>query len=262
MVPTVVGPVSSRVDQRTPRSVAATILLVLVAALVLSGCRVGAVVVLDVGPDGRGSAEVVLELDAEVVRHLDVLGVDPAAELTAAAAAAPAWELAREAAADGGLRLVLTHEEAAIAVVTEALRELAAGLDERDPALLIDLEVRRDPDGGTLLAGTAGVRGPATAGAVRDGQVLGPSPDELATLVEEGLDARLEVRLPGRLEAHDADEVVAGEALRWQLDVPRELRASSRPAPWPWWWWAGGAAALVGLVAVVVGGVRRFSRAG
>ncbi len=256
------GPVSSSVSQGGPRSVAARLLLVVVAAVLLSGCRVGAEVVLDVGSDGRGSAAVVLELDAEVVRHLDELGVDPAAELAAAATAASAWELGREAADDGGLRLVLTHAEAELAVVTGALRELAAGLDERDPALLIDLEVRRDPDEVTVLTGSAGVRGPSTAGAVRDGQVLGPSPEELAALVEQTLDARLEVRLPGRVEAHDADEVDAGDALRWHLDTPREVTATSRPAPWPWWWWAGGAAALVGLAAVVVGVARRVSRAG
>ncbi len=236
-------------------------LLVLSAAVLLSGCRVGAEVLLQVGSDGQASAEVVLELDGEVVRQLDVLGVDPAAELTAAAAAADAWQLGREAAVDGGLRLVLTHDEAAVEVVTGALRELAAGLDERDPALLIDLEVRTEPDGVTLLTGTAGVRGPATAGAVRDGQVVGPGPDELSALVEDALDARLEVRLPGRVEAHDADAVGDGGALRWHLDVPREVTARSRPAAWPWWW-AGGAAVLVGLAAVGIGAARRFNRVG
>lgn len=256
-----VDPVSVRVGRPASGS-AAGFLLVLAAALLLSGCRVGAEVVLDVGADGRGSAEVVLDLDAEVVRELDVLGVDPVAELTAAATAAEAWQLGREAGADGGLRLVLTHEQADLAVVTGALRELAAGLDERDPALLIDLEVRGDDDGGTQLAGSAGVRGPATAGAVRDGQALGPSADELAALVGEVLDARLEVRLPGRLEVHDADEVGNGDALIWQLDTPREVSASARVMAWPWWWWAGGAAALVVLVAAVVGVARRFSRAG
>lgn len=257
----VVDPVSVRVGRQAPRSAAAC-LLVLAAALLLAGCRVGAEVVLDVGSDGRGSAEVVIDLDAEVVRELDLLGVDPVAELTAAATAAEAWQLGREAGTDGGLRLVLTHEQADLAVVTGALRELAAGLDERDPALLIDLEVRGGEDGGTQLAGSAGVRGPATAGAVRDGQVLGPSADELAALVGEVLDARLEVRLPGRLEVHDADEVGNGDALIWQLDTPREVSASARVMAWPWWWWAGGAAALVVLVAAVVGVARRFSRAG
>lgn len=243
-----------------PRSVA----LLVVLAVFLAGCRLGVRAEVEVERDGSGTAAVALHLDAALLDELDELGVDPTAELTAAAASVPSWELTRRRAEDGSLTVVLARGVRTPGGLSDAFTELTDGLAGSDPALLIDLEVEVDEGGASTVSGTAMLRPPAGPGLLLD------DPAEQAAFtdeVERAVDASLVVTLPGPIERHDADEV-DGSTLTWQLPVGQQRDVSAVADPPPWWtgtgWLVPGAAlllvlSLATLASVAVG--RRSRRA-
>lgn len=178
--------------------------------------------------DGSGTVAVVVDLDERLLDHLDDLEVDPAAELSSVVARDPAWRLERESR-DGGLRLRAVRQD--VEDPTRALAELAEGLAEDDPALLIDLDLDVDAEGRAELEGTAELRSPRAAGAVdAEGESIGPDAAELRAVMADHVSAELQVTLPGRVVGHDADQV-SGATMRWSLppDAPVEVRARSEP---------------------------------
>jgi len=196
------------------------------------------------------------------VAELEALALDPTAELGAAVATAPGWALDRSPGDEGGVDIRLTREQAAVELVTAELRGLADGLAARDPALLLDLEAAIGDDGRLVLAGSGGVRPPSTAGALRDGQPVGPAEDELAALIADAIDASLVVTAPGRVVTSDAD-AVDGPVLRWDLPVgaTRDIAAVTEPVPAVGWWVTAGTAAVVLVVLMgVLGAARRLGR--
>jgi hypothetical protein len=236
--------------------------LTLALALALTGCRLGVTADADVAADGSGTAIVELRFDEELLDELDVIAVDPTLELEAAVASSDGWTLERRP--DGeGLVLELRHEVADAAGFGAAFRSLSSGLAGEDPGLLIDLEVLVEADGSSSVAGTVGLRPPATAGASLDGTPIGPDATRLAELVRDHVEPRLRVTLPGRPDAHDAD-AVDGRTLVWEVPVDA-ARAISASASVPTWreraslGWIGGAALGVGalLAGLVVVGRRR-----
>lgn len=233
-----------------------------IAALALSGCRLGVEVDLDVDADAMAAVTIHLRLDRALVAELEELALDPTAELGAAVAAAPGWELDRSPGDEGGVDIRLTRERAAVELVVAELRGLADGLAARDPALLLDLEAAMGDDGRLVLAGAGGVRPPSTAGALRDGAPVGPAEDELAALIADAVDASLVVTAPGRVVTSDAD-AIDGSVLRWDLPVgaTRDIAAVTEPVPAVGWWVTAGiaAVALVALIGVVAA-VRRLGR--
>jgi hypothetical protein len=192
---------------------------------------------------------VVLHLDAALLDELDELGVDPTAELSAAAADVPSWQLSRRGADDGSLTVSLVREVSTPDGFTDAYAELVEGLAETDPALLVDLEVDVDDDGAAAVSGTALLRAPAGPGLLLD------DPAEQAAFTEEvegAVEASLVVSLPGPIERHDADEV-DGSTLTWQLPVGERRTVSATSAPPPWWaetGWLISAAVLLLVVSV------------
>jgi hypothetical protein len=241
-----------------PRPVALLALL----AVLLAGCRLGVRAELDVARDGTGTAGVVLHLDAALLAELDELGVDPTAELSAAAAGVPSWQLSRRGADDGSLTVSLVREASTPDGLTAAFAELTEGLAETDPALLIDLELDVDDAGAATVSGTALLRPPAGPGLLLD------DPAEQAAFTEEvegAVDASLVISLPGPIERHDADEVDAS-TLTWQLPVGEQRTVSAASGPPPWWagtGWLIPAAVLllvVSLAALVWVVVRRRAR--
>lgn len=236
---------------------ACTALLVCLAALALTGCRLGVGAEALVEADGSGAAVVVVTLDPALLDALDAAGVDPTAELEAAVAATDGWAVERTIADDGTLTVTVRHEVADATTIGDTFRELSAGLDEQDPALLVDIEVGVDEPGAAQVRGTAALRAPSTAGAIRDGEPVGPDEQELAELVTSSVDAELVVTLPGRIVHHDGDSADE-RSVRWALTQdPRSIDAASQP---PSWWQqipieaavVAGAALLVVVLGVVV----------
>ena len=241
----------------TPRSVPVLLLLTLVL-LLLTGCRMEVVAPITLHPDGSATAGLSVRFDPRLLAELDALGVDPTAELSAAVAADPAWELTRLREEDGGLRVSVSREVAGDDELLRVYDELTAGLAAEDPALEVALEVDRDDRGGVTVSGTAAFRPPRTVGLAVDGVAVGEDAAALAELVEEAVTAAVEVQMPGRLVSHDGVAVDRSTA-RIVLEPGQERRFSVTSQP-PSWWSSlpvDAATLLVGaaMLAVVAGGV-------
>jgi len=241
-------------------------LAVLAAVAVLAGgCRLDLTVDVRLVEGGGANLAVLADLDAALLDELDRLGVDPTAELEAAAAGGD-WALGRRARDDGGVTVILSRDLAEAAAVGPALRELAAGLDEVDPALVVDLEVDVDDDGGANLAGTAELRPPSSAGVRLDGRAVGPDAGALAALTAEVVGAQLRVTVPGQVLDQQGGRL-EGQAAVWDLPVGMAVDVGLRSAAPAWWqrtsvrWAAAGAGALLTIVAVGAVVARRRQRA-
>lgn len=236
----------------------------LVLALLVTGCRLDVRTELDIGADGAATIGVVLTMDPTLVTELDVLGVDPTAELEAAVAVDPTWEVTRTAG-DQGITVRLQRSVATAEAIGPALRSLADGAGDDDPRLDLDLEVVRAAEGGIDVDGEAAWRTPARPVALLDDEPIGPDGDELGELVAGATDVALIVTLPGSVTSHDAGQV-DGRTLTWTLpaDTAVSVQASAAPPTWwqvlPWWLLVGTVAGLVAGVAVV-GWLLRRARA-
>jgi hypothetical protein len=231
----------------------APLALLLAVALLLGGCRFDVGADLTIARDGAATATLELRLDREALTRLDDLGVDPTAELAAAAGQVPEWEVTRLADEDGSLTVRLARSTVDAAAAADALRDLSAGLVDADPALVLDLDIDVDEDRAVRLDGTAELRPPATAGVAVDGEPVGPDAGELARLTAAAVDASFSVTVPGQLEQHDADSV-DGRTATWNLEageVRRIQATASAPGDWTLWLLVGGAAALL-LLAVLL----------
>ncbi|MEX2549939.1 MAG: hypothetical protein WD638_06920 [Nitriliruptoraceae bacterium] len=233
-------------------------LLLAVLALLLAGCRLDVIAPFEVRADGTGRAGLTMRFDPELLAELDRLGVDPTAELGAAVTADQTWEWTRTRE-DGGALLVEVHREVEDATDLPAIYErLVAGLADDDPALVLDLDLALDDDGGTTLVGTASLRPPVTSGLSLDGELLGPDAEELAALVAESVTAAVEVSLPGDIIELEGGEV-DGEVVRIPVPVGEttSFRVVAAGAPW-WATVPGGLPVLLagfGGIALLIGGL-------
>lgn len=234
------------------------------ALLLLSGCRLDLATTAELERDGSGVLALAITLDDALLTELDELAIDPTLEVTALAAELPEWDLDRTVDDDDAITLTLTREFVDASDMGPALRELSDGLADDDPALLFDVDLAVAEDGSAELDGEVALRPPATAGAELDGEVLGPSADELAALTAEVVHPRFDVWLPGPIEAHDADRV-DGRTLSWEIpvDAARAVSATSA-APGiheqPWVWVAVAAAFALALAAWLIVRRRRVRR--
>ncbi|MFU8840173.1 MAG: hypothetical protein ACNA8R_05575 [Nitriliruptoraceae bacterium] len=202
--------------------------------LLLSGCRVDLVTPIELTPDGGAVLGLSARFDARMLAELDALGVDPTAELGAAVAADPRWELQRTRDDDGALTVAVVRTVRAAGEVGAVYRELVAGLAGDDPALELDVEVERLAGGGQRVAGTARFRPPVTSGLEVDGSTVGDDEAALAELVAEHATAAVELRFPAPVEAHDGVRLDR-RTVRFDLEpgVARTFTAEAGP---PSWW--------------------------
>ena len=239
---------------------ARALVALLVAATVLSGCRID--VATDVGFDrsGGGEVAVTVRIDGATLRQLDASGLDPELDVALGLGPDPAWRVERSVDADGGLLLIYRQSFIDGEGATALLRELSEDVAPQDPALRLDVTVITTRSGAVRLGGTGAVSPPATLGVSLDDVPVGPVGDELAALVAGAVRAELVVRVPGRIVQHDAD-AVEGRTLRWVLPVgearPIVLVADALPL-WrrvPTW-----LLALAALLAVSAGAFLSRSR--
>jgi hypothetical protein len=228
-----------------------------VALLLVSGCRLDVVASTELAQDGTGTLTLAFRMDDELLTELDALGIDPTIEVTALASELEGWQLERTVDEQAAITIELTREFQDPAEVGEVLRALASGLASDDPALLLDLDLDVADDGSARVDGVVAFRPPATVGAQLDGEMLGPSRDELATMTEQVVVPRLEVTLPGPTERTDADRT-DGRTHVWDvpIDASRTISATSAPPgiheqPWVWLVTAGVLVLLLGTWLVV-----------
>lgn len=231
----------------------------MVALLVVSGCRLDLVTTAEVERDGSGTLALSVRLDDALLTELDDLAIDPTVEVTALASELEGWELERTVDDEAAITITLTRRFTEASEVGPALRQLSSGLADADPALLIDLDLDVADDGSARLDGAVAFRAPMTVGAEVDGEVLGPSTDELAEMTSEVVHPRLEVAMPGPVDQHDADRV-DGRTLSWDISVgqARDVAArSGSPALYeqPWLWAVAGAA--IAMILIVLLALRR-----
>jgi hypothetical protein len=239
--------------------------LLLAGVVLLTGCRLDLAAEADVAATGGGTVSMAAGFDAELLDRLDELGVDPTAELEAAATSVPGWETSRRTREDGGLEVTVTRAVDQLGDIGDAFRELSAGLTEADPALLIDIELTPTDDGGTEVTGRAAFRPPASAGISLDGVEVGPDGQELAALVADAVNAQLRIRFPGTVEVHDGDRLEA-RTVSWEL-TDDEVSVAARSARPSWWaplagWWDAQPAVVAiagGALVVVLIGAGAFS---
>jgi hypothetical protein len=247
---------------RPARRRSASSVLVIACLLVLTGCRMDLVAEAVVDPGGGGRVAIATGFDTELLDQLDDLGIDPTAELEAVAASTAGWETVRRTRDDGGLEVVATRAVDDGDAIGDVFRELSAGLSETDPALVIDIGVATDDDGGTQVSGSAALRPPATAGVSLDGVEVGPATQELAALVADAVDAQLRIRFPGNVQRHDGDRL-DGRTVTWDLPSGAQVPVDATASPPSLWarlgarWSDQPAVALtvaVALVFLLVGG--------
>ncbi len=219
-------------------------------AVLLAGCRLDLAAVADLETDGSGTLALTIRLDDALLTELDGLAIDPTLEVTALARELDGWELERTVDEQAAITVTLSRTFDDPAEVGDAFRALAGGLAPEDPALLVDVDLAVDDQGGARLAGEVGFRPPATGGAQIDGEVLGPDAAELAALTADVVRPQLTVTLPGPVEDHDADRL-EGRTVSWAVPIgeTRTVAATSMPPgiheqPWVW-------ATVVGVLLVL-----------
>lgn len=162
-----------------PRRFVLALLLVL-----LAGCQLRVATDVLVERDGGGQVELTLVVDDELRDLLREAGEDPAAGLGSGAQGA-AWtvEVVEEPDATG-VRLSTSFAEPA--GLGDAVDALLSGLEPDDGAVLRDVRLSRDAEGGYRLALRAGIEPPAVVGtAPEDPSAPRFDGDDLARLLAE-----------------------------------------------------------------------------
>jgi len=232
------------------------LLLAPVLATVLTGCRADVRVEVDVHADGGATAGVVVHLDEEAAAWLAAADIDPVAIMSGAAV--DPWTF--EPGPGDGLELWLRRDVDDASQLGDVLRGLADGLTVDDPAVLVDVDVRL-PDRRTVhLVGDVEVRAPGSAALLVDGREVGPGAQELAALATQFVTARLVVRLPGELVAHDGDRVVDGVVFDLTVGEARPVSVESLTAGTSVPTWVGALVAVSVVALATAVGVRVRSR--
>jgi hypothetical protein len=232
------------------------LLLVAGLSILLTGCRLD--VGTEVAVDGRGGGDVALtvRIDGATLRELDRMGADPGLDVELSLGQDARWTSTRRIDADGGLVLTYAQSFADGAEATALLRELSEGVAPQDPAIRLDVTMVTTSRGGVRIDGLGGITAPATLGVSIDDQVVGPTGEELAALVEDAVRAELVVRVAGRIIADDAD-VSDAQVARWMLPVgtqrPITLAADGPGlfARIPWWAWPLGVFVIAGAMGLL-----------
>jgi len=196
-------------------------ILLLVAALTLTACKVEAAVTVTMQPDGSGNISLTVTADKDVVDQAPGLAED----LRFDDATAAGWQVtAPVSTADGGLQVVLTHEFATAEEATALLRSMnGAGGPLHQVAITHDVT---DDEITTALTGVLKVDGGLDAFADPDVlAAIGGTP-YLDDIAAAGLDPanvvtfRLTADLPGKItKAGVGTAPTTGDGLEWTVPM-------------------------------------------
>lgn len=226
------------------------VLAALLAAALLGGCRLEVRTVVALGPRGDGAVSIEIALDDDLAERVRAGGAEPLLGLDDVAT--PGWTATP---LDGrtGVRLAADFGTGRLDDVLDALQE---PLDAGTGRLVEDLHSVRADDGTVRLTGTLGLVVPEVVGVAGPGA---PTADDLVALAAADPASYryvLEVVAPTRVLAHDADRVLDGGRLQWDVALGdrREVDAHFAAAPAvsrPLLFAGAGAALLVAVVALV-----------
>jgi hypothetical protein len=228
-------------------SPARAVLAVLLCTL-LSGCRLGLDVALDLARDGSGRLAVTLAADAAAVERAAEAGADPLGVLAGAGEelSGQGWETRDQTAADGSREVELAVEADSAAALSAEAATLAGALAAPEARPLEPLTVTVTEDR-IQVAGAAALV-PETAVAE-----YGLTPEQAVALLDsrDALDYTVSVTLPAEVVSSDAT-TTAGSTLSWVVPPGQRVPITAegvRPR-FPWALAAGAAAAALALLAV------------
>lgn len=196
-----------------PRSLTRPLQFVTCAALLLlSGCRVGLEVGLDVERDGGGRLAVALSADAEAVRRAAEAGADPLALVATAGREleGDGWTTTDTDEPDGGRRVELATAFADPEELEAVSAALAQALDAPEVRLLEPVRV-------TLTDETVAVDGGAGLVLTPVVEEYGLTPEEAVARLAEAVDYRVVVTMPGAVTASTATSVTEDGTLVWEI---------------------------------------------
>lgn len=220
---------------------------VIVAVIVLSGCRIDAVVGLNLARDGSGVVTVEAVADAAVVDAAPGL----AADLRFDDARSAGWSVEGPTATDdGGLRVLLTAPFRTIDDANVLLRSVSGDAGPLRSLTLVrtgGVDTAGVPDGSdALIALTGGLGVTGGLDAFADPQVLAavgatPYADDLASAGIDPADAvtvRLDVSVPGRFTAGGEAATTSDGIVSWVVPMggdTTEIAATWEVTGGSWW---------------------------
>lgn len=244
---------STRIRRTKPPRGGIVVIVALVVML-LAGCRLDVGIEIAVESDTSGVLAVELALNRELAGLLERNGIDPEARLRDALG--ERWSLAVTGRDGGGRRLRVSADFADPSDLRGLVASLAAGLDDTDPRLLGDVDLRVLDDGDVELQARAGLIPPVIPGVAGDGAPL--TPEEFAELLaarrDEVVSYVFAATLPGEVVEVDGGGEVIEDRVVWRpaLGETRRIRVVADPPGVPWATVAAvatGAAAAVGALA-------------
>jgi len=226
----------------------------LLCAALLAGCRLDAGVAISVDRDGAGTVALQLVADPELAARAEEAGVDPFAPLTEVQA--PGWTVTAEDRDDGGRTVVARARFDDPDELASLTADLAAAVNAPEAQLLEPFAVDLTSDTVTVSGGAALVPTAVVA-------ELGLTPEEALALLADSVDYRVRVSLPGEVVEAPAGSIEE-RTVTWQVQPGERVTVqvvAERPPPW-WLWPAvvGGAAVVLLVVALALWWGRRRPR--
>jgi hypothetical protein len=223
--------------------------LIALGAILLAGCRLEARVGLDVQDDGSGEAVVEVGIDDELLELIRPVGIEVEQIIEGLGVVSGGGEVDERREGD-----VNYYSATRTFTSVAELEEIIGSLGDIDVG---EVSLQVDDEGASFAGRLEPPEIDATLGGV--GLI---DPGQLEGAVEFNLD----LKLPGDVVSHDADEVLADGALRWSIDLdgPTEMNAESTfgDGGFPTWLIAIIAAGIVGIGGFLALGRSRDTRSG
>ncbi len=190
-----------------------------VGLLLLSGCRLGAEVAVDVDADGGGRVTLTLVTDGEIAAQAAEADLALFDDVAGVAGEAERWSAELADTEEGGRWLELTGRARDAEALAGLLDDLAEGLAGPELRPLEDVTVEVDEEAGQLTV--SGVASTALGEAVAD---LGVDRDEAVAELDDALRYTVVVRMPGEVLEHDDGTLEADErSVRWEVPAGEEV---------------------------------------
>jgi hypothetical protein len=229
--------------------------VLLLLALLATGCQVRLAVDVAVDRNGAGQVVVSVGADAELLQRAAAAGADPLGELRQAGErlAADGWETADRTHEDGSRAVTLSARFSGPDEFNHLAHDLAGALAAPEVRLLEPFVLEVSPQ-------VLRIEGAAALEPTEVMTEIGLRPEDAVRLARdhELIDYAISVTLPGEVLETNADEH-DGPLLRWAVEPGERvaIHAVAQRPPGPWWPWVAMAAAAAVMVVAVAAAVRR-----